>query len=207
MVEKMQSQIFSLIIDETTDISTEKCLVIVVRQFDTLKGKTKDAFFKLVQPPDGTGESISNTLLSTLEENNIPLKNFIGISTDNASSMVGRHSGVSTLLKRKLPQIFHIGCVCHSINLINSSSLKCVPIEVENLLRNIFNYFKSSKRQSDFQELQSIFDVPEHKILRLSDTRWLSFESVANRILEQWVALQHYFIREQFEENSPKKLE
>lgn len=53
-------------------------------------------------------------------------------------------------------------------------------------------------------ELQSIFDVPEHKLLRLCDTRWLSFESVANRVLEQWIVLQHFFIRAQFEEKDKK---
>lgn len=207
LVKKMQKEMFSMIIDETTDISTEKCLVMVVRQFDTYQGKTQDSFFRLVQPPDGSGEAICNVLLSALEHNEIPLQNFIEFSTDNASSMVGRKSGVATLLKKKIPHIFHIGCVCHSINLINSSSLKCIPHEVEQLLKNIYNYFKSSKRQSDYKDLQSIFDVPEHRLLRLSDTRWLSFESVSNRILEQWSVLQHYFIREQFEEKCSKKLE
>lgn len=198
---------FSLIIDETTDISTVKCLVIAVRQIDVKLGKTCDNYFRLVQPPSGTGEAIFRSVMNVLREYEVPLKNFVGIVTDNASSMVGKRNGVVALLKKEVPNLFNIGCVCHSINLINSSSLNCIPNDVEQMLRNIFNYFKSSKRQMEFRELQDIFDVPEHKLLRLSDTRWLSFESVASRTLEQWEVLQNYFDKAQSEQQGSKNFE
>lgn len=207
IVSKMQKQQFSLIIDETTDISTDKCLVMVVRQYNMSQGKTNDNFFKLVKPENGKGETICNAVLEALESNNIPLQNFIGFATDNASAMVGRINGVSSLLKNKIPDLFHLGCVCHSVNLMNISALECLPEDVEKLAKNIFNFFRSSNRKVDFKELQSIFDVPEHKLLRLSDTRWLSFEEVAKRILEQWTVLQHYFNRAQLEEKNPKTLD
>ena len=33
-----------------------------------------------------------------------------------------------------------------------------------------------------------------HKILKTSSTRWLSLQSVVDRIIEQWVALKYYFV-------------
>lgn len=60
----------------------------MVRQFDLGKGKTLDSFFGLVQPSDGSGENICNSVLSLLKENQIPLKNFIGFAIDTASNMV-----------------------------------------------------------------------------------------------------------------------
>ncbi|XP_058983863.1 protein FAM200C-like isoform X1 [Musca domestica] len=207
IVSKMQKQQFSLIIDETTDISINKCLVMVVRQFNKDRGKTEDNFFQLVQPENGKGETICNAVIESLENNKIPLENFIGFATDNASSMVGKNIGVSSLLKKKIPHLFHLGCVCHSVNLMNISALKCIPEEVEKLPKNIYNFFKSSNRRVDFSELQDMFNVPEHKLLSLSDTRWLSFESVAKRIVEQWTILQHYFLRAQCEEKCPRTMD
>ncbi|XP_075151425.1 uncharacterized protein LOC142225522 [Haematobia irritans] len=90
MVNKMKRVHFSLIIDETTDISTEKCLVIVVRQFDEVEGVTKDSFFNLMQPTNASGEGICSAVLTTMAQNEIPLANFIGFSSYNASTMVGK---------------------------------------------------------------------------------------------------------------------
>lgn len=95
----MKAQSFSLIIEETTDISTEKCLVIVVRQFDRNEVKAVDKFFRLLKSENGTGEAIANTILEMLEENQIAFTNFIGFATDNASTMDGKNKGVATLLK------------------------------------------------------------------------------------------------------------
>lgn len=107
--------------------------------------------------------------------------------------MVGSKSGVVTLLKKKIPHVFHIGCISNSLYLIIKSALKCIPEDVEKLLRNILNFLKSVKRQSNFKQIQSIFVVSDHTILRLSDIRWLSFESVAERVLDQWLVLEEYF--------------
>lgn len=101
------------------------------------EGKTEDNFFRLLQPDDGSGESIARAVLDSLEKAKIPLTNFIGFATDNASTMTGKRTGVSTLLKKRIPDLFHIGCVCHSINLMNSSALACIPDEVEQLPKNI----------------------------------------------------------------------
>lgn len=121
--------------------------MIVVRQFLMTEGKTAENFFRLVQPDDGSGETIASAVLESLEKENIPLINCIGFATDNASAMIGKRTGVTTLLKKRIPDLFHIRCVCHSINLMNNSALACIPDEVEQLAKNIYNFFnKSSKR-------------------------------------------------------------
>lgn len=45
--EQLQNQYFSITIDETTDASCSKCLVIVVRFFDHVVGGIKDKFLTL----------------------------------------------------------------------------------------------------------------------------------------------------------------
>lgn len=45
----LKNQPFSLIIDETTDVSTKKCLALVARYFDYTAGKVKDRFLSLLE--------------------------------------------------------------------------------------------------------------------------------------------------------------
>lgn len=125
---------------------------------------------------------------------NIPIENLIAFASDNASVMVGKKGGVQALLKKDVPNLFVLGCVCHSMHLCSSAASKHIPRYVEKLARNINSYFcHSAKRVSEFKELQELFNVKTHKLLKTSSTRWLSLEQVIKRILEQWEPLTHYF--------------
>lgn len=88
-------------------------------------------------------------------------------------------------------------CICHSLALAASYASKKMPPYLEELLRRIYCYLcYSSKRQQALGELQKLLNLPEHKLLKLSTTRWLSFEAVINRTLEQYPALLTYFEKE-----------
>ncbi|CAH1114746.1 unnamed protein product [Psylliodes chrysocephalus] len=69
------------------------------------------------------------------------------------------------------------------------------------MTRDIYNFFKNSaKRQRELEECQHFCEVEPHKILKTSQTRWLSLLSVVKRILEQWSALELYFTRSSLED-------
>lgn len=69
-----------------------------------------------------------------------------------------------------------------------------MSVSLEDKLRNIHSHFsRSSHRKHNLEEFQKFCEVPIHKLLSLSQTRWLSMENVVNRVLEQWHALQLYF--------------
>ena len=70
-------------------------------------------------------------------------------------------------------------------------------------MSNIYLYFShSAKRQTEYKEFQAYFNINFHKILKTSSTRWLSLQSVVDRIIEQWVALKHYFLSFELESNA-----
>jgi hypothetical protein len=84
--------------------------------------------------------------------------------------------------------------ICHSFHLSASYACQKIPRSVEDLTRNIYNYFSSNpKRISEFKHFQNFCEVKIHKILHLSQTRWLSVHFVVSRILEQYGALQLFF--------------
>lgn len=198
--ETLSKQKFSLIIDESTDVSTTKSLVLLARYFDFTFNKVRDRFLAMIELRNSDAESIFKCIQKCFIELKIPLQNCIGLASDNASVMTGKKSGVKALFLKENPFLFTIGCMCHSLHLCSSAAARMIPTSVEILARNIYLYFSHSpKRQAEYKEFQESFNVKTHKILKTSSTRWLSLENVVSRILEQWTPLQHFFLHSSFE--------
>lgn len=183
----------SLIVDETTDVSTKKCLVLVARYFDTNFG-ILDKFLTLIEISKADAISIYNVIKEFFVSFSIPMQNLIGLATDGANVMAGEVGGLKALLCNK-NDIFYIKCTCHSLHLCSSYACKQMPNSLESLCRNIYSYFSHSpKRIEELKEFQDYCSVKPHKILGVCQTRWLSLEGVILRIIEQWDSLKLYFI-------------
>ncbi|VEN54244.1 unnamed protein product [Callosobruchus maculatus] len=204
VVEKLRNQFFSIIIDETTDISSKKCLAILVRFLDASKDKIKDTLLALVEVENCTAGGLTQAIVDLLEKFEINKNNVIGFAADNASFMMGQFGGVQAKLKELVnPDIFVLACICHSLHLCASEACKKIPSEAEEFVQDIYNYIcRSPKRLKVYEEFQAFIDLKPHKLLRLSQTRWLSLEAVVKRILEKWQALKLYFTSEVIEEKN-----
>lgn len=185
---------FSLIIDESTDISVSQVLAIVIRYFDIQRGDVVDNLLDTVSVENGTAEGLYESVKRTFNEKGIPMCNIIGFGSDNCSTMMGNKSGFQALLKKDVPSLFVMGCVCHSFALCASHAVKVLPSYLEIFIKNISSYFsRSSKRIKDFTLMQDVTNTENHKIPKLAQTRWLSRGNVVKVILEQWDALLLYF--------------
>lgn len=126
----------------------------------------------------------------------------IGFAADGASVMFGERDSLVTKLKKDIPHLFVIKCVCHSLALAVSYATKVLPSNLSTLLTDVYRYLKySSKRQDSLGKFQVLLDLPEHKILRFHKLRWLSLHSVVLRFLEQYDALYLYFQEESMSKN------
>ncbi|XP_054746788.1 zinc finger protein 862-like [Anastrepha obliqua] len=191
--ETLRNTKFSLIADETTDISTTKSLVLVARFVDSAR-VVQDRFLALLEVTKSDAVSIFQLIKQFFNTNNIPLKNIIGLATDGANVMAGDAGGVKALLNKET-NFFFMTCTCHSLHLCTSYASRHLPKSIDFLCRNIYNYFShSSKRINDLKEFQEYCSVEPHKILGVSQTRWLSLEGVVARLIEQWDSLKLYFI-------------
>lgn len=190
----MKENGFSLIMDETTDTSTSKCLAVVARVYDDREKMTKDLFLDMVFVADGSAEGLYSSAKQVLVKADVPVKNMIGFAADNASVMMGKKKGVQALFKRDNPSMLVTGCVCHSLHLCASAACLKLPSTVEDLARDVYNYIGGSpKRLVNFETVQCLAQVPVHRLLRPSQTRWLSLDAVVHRVYEQWPALVSYF--------------
>lgn len=92
-----------MIVDETTDCSTEKACAMIVKYFDKDTNKIKAAMLDITNVYEGnggsTGESLFSLIIQTLAKFNIPLNNMVGFAADGASNIMGTMNSVSSRLK------------------------------------------------------------------------------------------------------------
>lgn len=176
-IKELKNSRFSLIIDETTDVSTKKSLAIIGRFWSEDENKILDRFIDLVEVENANADALFNIIKKLLHENSIPYDNIIGFGSDNASVMMGATGGVQAKLKEIAPYIYIQGCTCHSLHLCASAAAGKLPNTVEQFARDIYAYFKnSSKRLSELRECQVFAEEKPHKLLYPSQTRWLSLK-------------------------------
>ena len=198
---KLQERKFSLIIDETTDRSTQSQLALLGTYFDDEEYKMNIILIDMIEIPDGRAITITDCLVRSLQERHIPFENVLGFSADTCNVMFGVNHSVSTLLKERFPWIQTVKCSCHSIHFCASHTGKMLPKSLEDLCRNIYSHFNASSQRTDaLREFQEFFEADQHKILQASQTRWLSMKQCVDRIIEQYDVLTHYFINVVFQD-------
>lgn len=193
--EKIEgSKFFSLIVDESTDISTKSVMAVVVKYFDDAQNKESTSLLGLPLLKGTSAEGLFATMKEELGANNMNLQNCVGFAADTTNVMFGINNSIVSRLKEDNPHIITVKCTCHSISLAVSHATKLLPKPLEQLLRDCNSYFShSSKRMKDLKEFQDFIQCQQQRILRLHDIRWLSMGACVARVLEQWNVLHLYF--------------
>ncbi|KAL0884118.1 hypothetical protein ABMA27_016137 [Loxostege sticticalis] len=199
LVEDIGNQKYSLILDESTDVSVTKFMGIIVRYFSEAQSTVVSAFLSLEPVDRADANGLVTSLVNCIRSHNLPLQNLVGIGTDNAAVMTGRYNSVYEILKRQhsLPNLILIRCVCHSLQLaVSNASRNTIPQHIEFMIRETYKWSSiSSKRKIEYKELYSLINCGNEplKILKVCDTRWLSIEPAVVRILSQWEELKLHF--------------
>ncbi|CAF4956521.1 unnamed protein product [Pieris macdunnoughi] len=195
--EDLKDQPYSLLIDESTDISVHKYLGIIIIYYSCSHKKIMSTFLDLPMLNECDADGIVGTIKATLARFNIPLQNLMGIGTDNASVMTGVNNGVYAKLKKDLPSLVLVRCICHSLQLAVSAVTKqFLPRNLEFIIKETYDWFnRSSSRQAAYKELYKLINDGHDplKIVQSCQTRWLSIESAVARIYAQWLELKTHF--------------
>lgn len=197
IVDNLQSSKFSVLVDESTDISDTKIMSVLVRYVSPSNKKVKTQLLELIRldAKDCSASKLFETFKNLLQEKKIPIKNIVGMACDNASVMIGCNNSFMQHLKLEIPRLVTLNCICHSSALVASKACEKLPSSCENLIRSISTYISgSAKRCAILREFQEFFNVERNKLLKLSNTRWLILQKCVVRILENWDVLKNYFI-------------
>ena len=140
------SPMYSIMIDETTDVSILKEMVIYV-MYLTPEAKVCTGFLTINELPDGTAETVEKNLTAYLESKDMPLSRMVGFGSDGASVMTGRHNGVAARLKRLQPILTSVHCIAHRLALAAAQSGDSVPYIANTFkptLRQLFYFYENS---------------------------------------------------------------
>ena len=161
---------YSLIVDETTDKSSAKVLVMIAKYKHHATLLVKEEFLGLLEVSDGSSEGQKKLIQTYLKDIGVPVSNLIVIAYDNASVNTGVHGGLGALFQESLPHLFTLGCTSHSLALCASYASKFLLDTLELFLKDLINYVamlpkKNHRAQPDtgippVYALQVVADCP-----------------------------------------------
>ena len=188
---------FSILIDESTSISRKTVLIIHIRTCLSQSACPITIFFDIVELKSTRAGDIFHALLTRLIKigftEEVLQNSLICCATDGASVMLGKKSGVATLLLEKFPNVVIWHCSNHRLELAVHDSV--VEVAGVNNFQCFFDklyslYHASPKNQRELDECCSELGLQCRAIGRVLNTRWAasSFRTV-NAVWKLYPAL------------------
>ncbi|CAC5363056.1 unnamed protein product [Mytilus coruscus] len=200
IIKSLDNKPYSIMIDESTDISVDQNLLIYIRFLNQSLGKfePKSCLLGVRKLRDGaTAGKITQEIFDSLNDFNINLSNMCGIATDGAAVMVGKHSGVVTRIKETVPGILSSHCIAHRLALASGAAADSVQylVKFQEIISSIYKYF--SKSPKNMSRLDKIFDIVKKsecethatRFKQVFHTRWLSFDGSVSAICDNYSSL------------------
>ena len=182
---------FSIMADETRDISNNEQLTIVIRWVDMNYAVHED-FIGMVHVPDTTSATLTSVIKDVLIRCVLPLDHCRGQAYDGASNIMGHLTGVAKQLQSEHPAAIKVHCLAHCLNLcLQDAAKKCQPIRsaLDNImeLSQLIRY--SPKRTLVFQQCKQELSIGGTGLRPLCPTRWTVRTGAINAVLKNYPAL------------------
>ena len=117
--EKLRNyESIGVLIDEVADISVFSQLITVVEFIDP---NSEKLLVNLLSVDNVLGfdsanaRAISEPVLKSFVDSDVPFSKVTGFSSDGASVMLGKNNGVAARLRDHNPKLINIHCVCHKL--------------------------------------------------------------------------------------------
>lgn len=169
ITEVKLAKYFSISVDSTPDVSHVDQLTFIIRYVKD--HEPIERFLKFIPIQEHKSEYLAETVLTFLENNDIPIDDCRGQSYDNASNMSGKYSGLQARIKDKCEFATFVPCAAHSLNLVGLHAAECVQEASSyfKVVQKLYNFFSSSTHRWD----KLIQCLGSKKVVKsLSETRW-----------------------------------
>lgn len=174
-----ESECFSILADETTDISGIEQFSLCARYTEKIKNKfvLREDFLKFVPIDNTSGLALARTLQKEFLEMGVNLKYLKGQGYDGAAAMSGQLKGCAALLRKTFPEAIYVHCSSHALNLVlcHSCSIPAIRNSLATLKDTISFFRHSTKRSAVLKNiiLEENSDARRTRLLKFCETRWV----------------------------------
>lgn len=170
--------IFSVIVDETQDLSRHEQVAIILRYINN-DFEPIEVFLGFNKTDSTDGLTLFLLIMNTILFNWLKLENLRGQCFDGAASMRGSYKGIQSRIREDNSLALYVHCNAHILNLCLIDLAKQVNYvrDVFGTLNTLHNFINgSSKRQAIFDKIRSKLNLKtcdgQTNLKSLSDTRW-----------------------------------
>lgn len=178
-----EGKYYGIIVDESTDLSIHKKLVVYIRY--VADGEITTDLVGNIRIPDGCANTITEEILKEIKCLGLDAVNLVGLGSDGASVMFGRKAGVGVKLEKDAPYLLHVHCVAHRLALACADSAKDIPYlkKYRETLKNLYVHVTGSGiRSHKLEALQAVMDEPQLKVKDPISIRWLAMEGAVKTV-------------------------
>ncbi|XP_061600964.1 SCAN domain-containing protein 3-like [Cololabis saira] len=182
LIERVKSSpFFSLQLDECTDVTNATLLLVFVRY--RMDNSLHEDMLFCRELTGTTAQECFHCIDNYFSENGMDWQNCVGVCSDGAASMTGKHHGVIVQILNRAPEAKWTHCFLHCESLAAKAMSEFQ--EVMDVSVNTINFIKNNAVNSRcFAKLCEDMQADHIQLLHHSEVRWLSTGLVLNRLFE-----------------------
>ncbi|XP_034238072.1 zinc finger BED domain-containing protein 5-like [Thrips palmi] len=207
IVKDLQTNLFSVMVDESTDSGSDKNLCVVVNYIYPKSKKPRACLLELVRldAKDCSAAKLWEAFEQSLQRLSVPVTNVVALACDSCNTMVGQYNSFWSRLKAACPWALLLPCACHSVAKVSEKACSELPDFVQDHLRKVATYLTGSpKRSKELMEFQEYYQEELKKIIKPSGTRWLVLHQCVAQYLKIRKSLLAFFELRVFEDARDK---
>ncbi|CAB4037909.1 zinc finger MYM-type 1-like [Paramuricea clavata] len=192
---RKESQLFSLIADESRDISNKEQLTCVLRWISTTNLSVHEDFLGMYKLKKTDAETITTSLKDILLRCNLTIDDCRWQTYDGAANMAGSRSGVAARISLENPRALYIHCGNHSLDLALHDCVKESGIISDTLkfVQDLAVFIRSSPtRMAQYQHIAEEINDNGMQVENphlLCPTRWTVRTKAISAVLHNYEAL------------------
>lgn len=145
--EIKEAEMFSILLDETSDVSHKEQVSFVVRYLHDMT--IKERFIEVCNVDSTTGQELENTVFSLLQKNGLELNKMYGQGYDGAANMSGMYRGLQARIRAHNEKALYVHCKAHCLNLVLVEAAKSSKhfVTFFNLVEKLYAFCTGSPKR------------------------------------------------------------
>ena len=187
-----KSSYFSILAEESQDITSQEELSVCCRWL--VDGKPEEHFFgchsEYVKATNA--ETLAKALTDFIETTGLDFEKLVGQGYDGAATFSETKTEVGKRIRTRAAHALYVHCSCHRLQLASVQAAASNPEikKVFGMMTNLWKLFYYSPRKAEaLKEVSSVLNLPQLKVVKPSDTRWLSHERCIKAICKDLPSL------------------